>query len=63
MDGLTEPSTPPSLAGALIVMLVGSAIFAFGSFGVRAKLPGSRALQVVGVATVTFAVFVLIASA
>lgn len=49
----------PTLPAALLVVGMGAAIFTFGSFGVRAGLPGSRALQVVGGAVVIMAMAVI----
>ena len=59
---MEQAGTRGTLGAALIVILVGSAIFTFGTFGVRAKLPGSRALQVIGAATVIFAVVALVST-
>jgi hypothetical protein len=46
-------------SAALIVILMGAALFTFGSFGARHKLPGSRAFQAVGVAAIMLALLAL----
>jgi hypothetical protein len=44
---------------ALLVILMGAALFTFGTLGARHRLPGSRAFQAVGVAAIMLALLAL----
>ena len=46
---------------ALLVILMGAALFTFGTLGARHRLPGSRAFQAVGVAAIMLALLALLA--